>query len=557
MIKKLVVKNFAIIEDISLDFMGGMTAITGETGAGKSLLIDTIDLLLGARADTDMIRYGTDNAYILGVFSNEDEVSLLLEKNNIPQLDEIRVERIISSSKSQIKINNTSVSLTILKTIGKYLADLHIQNDTYKLFNPETYLNLLDPKMDNKFNKLVNDYTKYLFEYQNAIKKYEHIINSKNKTLERLEFLEFEHEELNNLDLSVDIDKILEEEIEKLDNFDKISTNLNEAYELIENNNSPLDNIYNASKLLDKIKSYSKEYEEYYDKMIDSYYILDEIRMNLSKEINNLDFDIDEFNLKQEKLNEINKAKEKYKMSVNELIEYNNKIDLEIKMATNYDELIKEIDDEVKNKFDNLKQKALDISNYRKKIAKELEKGIMKECMELDLENTIFKVEFKDIILDNPFDKSIFKENGIDEINFMITFNKGEPLKPLYKVASGGEASRLMLSFKSYFSEKNDAKLIVFDEIDSGVSGKTAMKIAKKMQEIAKNIQVLAITHLASVAASADQQMFISKEEINGRTKTNIKLLSMDERIKEIAQMLSGDIVTVYALEHAKELLKK
>ena len=277
--------------------------------------------------------------------------------------------------------------------------------------------------------------------------------------------------------------------------------------------------------------------------------------MNISKELDSLDFDEEEFNLKQERLNDINKAKEKYKMSLDELIKYNEKIALEIDIATNYDEVLKDKALLVSESYQALVDKGIKLSEYRKKLALELEKNITKECKDLDLENTIFKVSFNEAKFTDPFDNKPFLSTGIDDIDFLITFNKGEPLKPLYKVASGGEASRIMLAFKSYFSSKNNAKLMVFDEIDSGVSGVTALKIAKKMKDISKTIQVLAITHLASVAGIGDNHMFISKEEINGRTVTNVKLLSYDERVKEIATMINGDKISVYALEYAKELL--
>lgn len=555
MIKKLEVKNFAIIEDITLEFNSGMTVLTGQTGAGKSLIIDTISLLLGARADTDMIRYEAKEARIVGVFSNDSKLNDIFNNNNIPTLDDITVERTISQSKSTIKINGVSASLNLLKQIGAYLADLHIQNDTYSLFDKEKYLSLLDPVNDDKFNKLLNSYIEALYKYNTNLKDYETVLSSKNKTLERLEFLEYEHEELDKLDLKENLDKELEEEINMLENYDKISSNLSECYNLLNGDASSLDNIYDSAKLLGKISEYKEEFKEYNEKLMDSYYIIDEVRMNISKELESLDFDEEEFNLKQERLNDINKAKEKYKMSLDELIKYNEKIALEIDIATNYDEVLKDKALLVSESYQALVDKGIKLSEYRKKLALELEKNITKECKDLDLENTIFKVSFNEAKFTDPFDNKPFLSTGIDDIDFLITFNKGEPLKPLYKVASGGEASRIMLAFKSYFSSKNNAKLMVFDEIDSGVSGVTALKIAKKMKDISKTIQVLAITHLASVAGIGDNHMFISKEEINGRTVTNVKLLSYDERVKEIATMINGDKISVYALEYAKELL--
>ena len=556
MIEKLIVKNFVIIEDITIDFSEGMTVITGETGAGKSLIIDTINLLLGERADNDMIRDGKDSASIIGIFSNSDKIVSLLEKYDIKKKDNLEIERIISNSKNQIKINGVSVTLQILKSFSKLLADIHIQNDTMRLFNPDNYLDLVDPKNDNKFDNLLNAYTKALYDYNNSMKVYETVLKGQKETLDRLEFLEYEHKEIDSLGLYLNIDKELEEDINKLENYDKISNNLNQAYNNLENSNySALDSIYDAAKLLEKISDYDEKYLEYKEKLLDTYYISSEIKDEISKEINSLDFDEEELNIKIEKLNDINKAKEKYKKSVEELIDYNKKIALDIEMVTNYDELLNEKKQDVINSHKSLIKYANDIHEFRLKIASKMEKGIIKECMDLDLNNTFFNIKLDIPDLSDPFNKSIFTPKGIDTCNFLISFNKGESLKPLHKVASGGEASRIMLAFKSFFADKSDVSLMIFDEIDTGVSGITAKKIADKMYEISKKLQIICITHLPQVAARGDYHKFIYKEEINNRTFTKVSDLNYDKRVEEIATMLSGDRLSLYAIEHAKELL--
>ena len=556
MIKKLTVNNFVIIENISLEFNKGMTVITGETGAGKSLIIDTINLLLGERADNDMIRDGANYALVEGIFDTNDKINLLLEKYNIDKKDDITIERIISNTKNQIKINGNIVTLQILKNISRLLADIHIQNDTMRLFNPDTYLDLLDPKNNNEFIKLINSYTKALYDYEEKMKLYETVLKGQKETLDRLEFLEYEHKEIDSLGLYLNIDKELEEDINKLENYDKISNNLNQAYNNLENSNfSALDSIYDAAKLLEKISDYDEKYLEYKEKLLDTYYISSEIKDEISKEINSLDFDEEELNIKNKKLNDINKAKEKYKKSVEELIEYNNKIALDIEMVTNYDELLNEKKQDVINSHKTLIKYANDIHEFRLKIAFKMEKGIIKECMDLDLNNTLFNIKLDIPDLSDPFNKSIFTPKGIDTCNFLISFNKGESLKPLHKVASGGEASRIMLAFKSFFADKSDVSLMIFDEIDTGVSGITAKKIADKMYEISQKLQVICITHLPQVAARGDYHKFIYKEEINNRTFTKVSDLNYDKRVEEIATMLSGDRLSLYAIEHAKELL--
>lgn len=555
MLKLLSVKDFAIIEDLTVKFNNNLTVLTGETGAGKSLIIDTIGLLLGQRADSSMIRYGKSEASIVGVFDYKKDLDELFNKYGIKILEDITIERIITeSSKNTIKINNTFVTLNELKLISKRLASLHVQNDTFRLFNKDSYLEMLDSISNNDFNKLEAKYALSLMRYNEAIKEYEVVLKGKKNLEERLEFLKYEKDELEALELYPNMDIELEEVITKLSNFDKIQTNLSNAYNELDNNNL-LDYIYDSAKSIEKIEDYDKSYQDNKEKILDCYYILDEIKGNIRKELDNLDFDEEELNKAIEKQDLLSKAMNKYKKNVLELIDYLKEISLSIDMAENYEETLEERKKKVIDNFNELKTISLDITNYRKKQALKLAKNVILECKDLDLENTQFEVDFNNVLYDNPFDKGIFKESGVDEIDFLVSFNKGEPLKPLYRVASGGEASRMMLAFKAIFYLQSNVSLMIFDEIDTGVSGQTAKKIANKIHEISKNVQVLCITHLPQVAARGDYHKHIYKELVDGRTKTLIKDLNKEERIEEIASMLSGDSLSLYALEHAKELL--
>ena len=289
---------------------------------------------------------------------------------------------------------------------------------------------------------------------------------------------------------------------------------------------------------------------------MDFYYISTDIKDDISKEINSLDYDEDELNIAIERLNKINKAKDKYKKSVNELIKYLEEINIELDMNNNYDELLDNTKKDLKALFDKLKNSSIKLTEYRKKLALDIEKGIVKETNDLDLENTSFKVKFNDVNYDDYLDKSIFSDSGVDKVDFLISFNKGEPEKSLHKVASGGEMSRIMLAFKSYFSKSSITDLMIFDEIDTGVSGVTAKKIAIKMHNISNDKQVLCITHLPQVAAMGKYHKHIYKVLENNRTKTMIEDLTGDKRIEEIAKMLSGDTISIYALNHAKELIE-
>ena len=556
MLKSLEVSNFAIIEDLHVDFLNNMSVLTGETGAGKSLIIDSITLLLGGRADLDMIRYGFDRAYIKGVFDTTDYLNNILSNMGINILDDIVIEReITTSSKNKIKINNTNITLQMLKDFSVNLAIINSQNDTFKLFNKDNYIELVDPENDDKFDKLKNKYTLKLYEYNNKYEVYNKVLKNKNDLSKEKEFLEYNVKELESLSLEEDIDIKLEEEINRLSHFDKIKKNLCDAMNYISGEVNIIDQIYNIKEAIDNISSYDKKYEDIKERLDDIYYNLDDITSNISSDFDNLDYDEEEFNNLIERLNEINKAKDKYKMNVNELISYLSDAKLKLEMATNYDDVLNEKKNDLIKSFEELKNTSIELSNYRKKICKNIEDGIIKEVYDLGLINTRFEIKFMDIDLSDPFNKSIFKSNGIDDIDLLISFNKGEPLKPLYKVASGGEMSRVMLAFRSYFSKGSKLQLIVFDEIDTGVDGEIAIKIAKKMHNISKYMQVLCITHLPSVASIGDNHYHIYKEEIDNRTYTRINLLNMDERIKEVAVMLSGNKVSLYALDAAKEMI--
>ena len=557
MLQMVRVKNFAIIEDIEVNFNKNMTVLTGQTGAGKSLIIDAISLILGARADLDMIRYGETESTITAVF-NELSLDAIECINNLGYNfnSEITITRVISNTgKNVIKVNNQNVTLNQLKQIGLYLGDIHVQYDTYRLINKDNYLSFLDDFKDKTFLNHYNNYQVKRIKYLDALKKYNDCLKKSKDLSNKLEFLQFQKEELEALSLEEDIDLKLEAEIEKLSNFDKIFTNLNEAYQNISDDVFNLDSLYEAAMNLGKIKEFDPEYTSNHEALLDAYYQIEEIKSYLYKAKDALDFDPDYLDDLNSRLYEINKVKEKYKMSVNELIKYLADITLELSLLTNFDEAIKELKNDIIIKHQDLVKISNTLRSYREKNARRCEKAIVKECVDLDLAHTKFEIVFNEVDLTDPFNSLIFLENGIDVVDFYISFNIGEPVKPLNKVASGGELSRIMLAFKAIYLEKNPLSFMVFDEIDSGVSGVTARKIAMKMHEISKRTQVLAITHLAQVAAIADTQLYIAKEEESKRTKTVVKQLSYDERITEIAIMLSGMELSSGILQTAKALL--
>ena len=557
MLEKLVVRNFAIIEDISINFKDGMTVLTGQTGAGKSLLIDSISLLLGSRADTDMIRYGAKEAYICGEFKySNPKINEILNELGINVSDTLKIERTIGEKKSTIKINDTTTNLTILNRITINLADISSQQETFRLLNKDNYLSFIDSKTDTKLNSLLNDYVIKREEYLDNYQELKEIEQKSKLSKDNLDYLESAYKELSCLDLYKGLDKEIEDKILKLKNFDKIYSNLKEAYERMCNEYFNIDAIYDSYESVKSVVKYDESLKEICDNLDTSYSLASNSIETIKKILSNMEYDPDEFDELNKRQNEINNMCLKYHKDFDKLVDYVQELKFEIDLVSNYDELLDKTNKKLKNSFDILTRASKELTSYRKDLALKLSDEIVNECEELELPNTKFLVSFEDIDYSNYLNKDIFKDNGTDIIDFMVSLNLGEPLKPLSKVASGGEMSRIMLAFKAHYAKINQLSMMVFDEIDTGVSGHVAKEIAKKMKDITKYNQVLAITHLPQVAAYADNQLFIYKEELDGRTITHVKELDNKDRIIEIAKMLSGETVSKYALETAKEMLE-
>lgn len=551
MIKTLHVSNFAIIDDINLEFKPNMTSLTGQTGAGKSLIIDCISLLLGARADLDMIRYNESKALIEGVFDYKNKkIDEILEKYGIEIKDDLTIKREISK-RSSILVNNSPITLNGLKELSFYLADIHVQNDTYKLVNPDNYINILDLFSDKKIDELYNNYTYDLSMYKDTLKEYKDLINKNNEVNEKLDLLKFQYDELSKLDLKENELDNISKEINTLNNYDKIYNNLNYALEKLEN----IDDIYDSISFLKKISDYNDSYDNYINTLESAYYSIDDIKGEIKRSISNMDFNKEYLDELIERENELKRIVKKYKMSIDELIIHITKIKKEIDKCENYDEYVSNLYKDLLKKHQKVVESAKKLEELREKTGKILSKELVNVSKELDLENINFEISFKYNDVTDPIN-SLFYDYGISNVDFLISLNKGEPVKPLSKVASGGELSRIMLGLKTILSSKQNLSLMVFDEIDSGISGITASHIAKKIKEISKNTQVLCITHLPHVASISDNQLYISKYEKDGRTYTKVEELSYDERVKQIAIMISGEKITESALNNAKELLK-
>lgn len=554
MLRELKVKNFAIIEDIEIKFNDGLTVLTGETGAGKSLIIDCIGLLLGERAASEMIRQGEDKAVVTGIFDNQTQLlKAALEKANVPEKDGlIEISRTISTTKNIVKINDASVTLGDLKNIMALIADIHQQFDMVKLFNNENYLAMVDG-----FNqRLVKQYLdKYLAGFallKEQYNSYQALVKRIDEFNHNQEEYEYAYNELKALDLKEGEEEEIESEISLLENYDKIYALLMESKELMDGN--ALSDTYQIKENITKLASYQSEYEEYVSRLDNAYYELEDIFDDIKKKADRLNYDPTRLDNLIERSHTINSLKKKYAKSFNELIAYQNELAELLKYKEDYSILLKEEKDKLASIYNETYIAAMDLHKVRESIGNSIAKDLEKTLSDLAL-NCRFNVVISNKEKSEDFNLSIFNENGIDEVEFYIETNIGEGLKPLAKVVSGGELSRVMLAIKLLYIKSQKISTIIFDEIDTGISGDVASKVAKKIKELSYNHQVITITHLPQVACLSEHHIRISKSVVNKRTYTSIKELSLDEKIYEIASLISSGKVTEKQLEYAKEMI--
>lgn len=546
MLLSLTVKNFAIIDNISIDFNKGMTVLTGETGAGKSLIIDAIGLLFGDRASNELVRYGENKAIIEGVFSDySNNVCEILENNDITNSDLLVIKReIYQNGKSIAKVNGETITLNVLELLSTELGDIHTQFDVVKLVNPKNYFSFID---NDRINFLLNDYKDLLNKYRKVFSIYNQKKEQEGLNNQKLDFLNYQKNELEKAKLDPDEEEILKNELNVINNFEKISENYQEFIDLFADNNI-IESIYDSINALKKNVEYNGKLENYIQRLESAYYDLDDLNQDIISLKKDIEYNPLELDQKNERLSVYSSLKRKYKMDTKQLIAYYNNIKKEIDDIENYDFQINELEKQKNQLYQEVKKVAEEISSIRFEEAKVLKDNLLKVFPELSLKNTNL-----DIILKQTEN---FYNNGIDEIDFMISFNKGEPLKPLNKTASGGELSRFMLALKAISCHKNMHKTFIFDEIDTGVSGEVAGSIALKMKEISQNNQVICVTHLPQVASIASEHLNITKNILeNNRTITNIKKLNYDEKVNSIALMISKGNITDASIALAKEFL--
>ena len=539
MISTLHIKNIGIIEDITIDLNEGLNVLTGETGAGKTLIIDSLKIVSGGRFSKEMLRKGTTNAFV--------ELCIYLPNNENSVDGNIIISREINlSGRNMCKINGRMVTVNELKTFMSNFIEIHGQNDNQNLLDNKKHLKYLDGFIGKEIEEIKSEYLQLYNKYKEIEQKLKENYGDDKERQRKLDLLRYQIEEIEEADLKVDEEDDLEEKRKIMLNSEKILENLSGADEVIEN--TSIDSISTVIKALEKIENIDKKYDAVSSNLKNIYYELQELSRDISKYKEEIFFDEEERDYVEERLDLIHNLKRKYGNTIKEILEYKEEIKAEVEHIENlelYNNNLKQEKKKLENNMDIITGK---IHNLRKENAQKLSEKINRELNELEMKNAKINVhvDYSDEYL----------KTGKDIVEFYITTNLGEDEKELSKIASGGEMSRTMLAIKKVLADVDETPILIFDEIDTGISGKAANSVAQKLKAIANNHQIMCISHLPNIAAIADYNYFISKNVLNQRTRTSVKLLEEDEVVKEIARISSGEVNDI-TLKYANELRNK
>ena len=551
MLIQLNIKQFGIIESATIELKNGLTVLSGETGAGKSMILAAISQLSGQRTSTSYIRYGEEKASVEGVFDfpKNKEVINIFKDLDLDLEDEVIIIRrdIYSSGKSVCRINGTIVNLSTLKKVAVYLLDMHEQHDNQILLVEKNHLNLIDSFNKEEIKKVRTEYKEKYKEYKVVTEKIENLKQQESDILQKVDFLKFQYQELTQMKLKKDEDISLEKDIDYLENFEKVNTLAYSITDGIDGEYGILSKLAGIKSNLGELSRYNSNFEEKYEEITNLYYILDDLKYEVSSYTDDIEYDEEKLDCLIFRMDKIKNLEKKYSRSLNDLIIFREEIKEELEELENYEENYDKYIVEQKNILAELKSLGDKLTTIRKKTAQKLESLIQEELKFLYMDKSTIKVDFKD---------KEYASDGKDDVRILISANLGEPLKSLSKVASGGELSRVMLALKIIFSRSIEATSIIFDEIDTGVSGRVSQRMAEKMYQLGVGSQVLCISHLPQTTALADTNLLISKEVIDKRTLTSIKELDRQQKIEEVARMISGDKMTRLSEEHAIEMLK-
>lgn len=553
MLENLYIKNVALIKEEEIDLENGLNIISGESGAGKSMFIDSINFVLGNKPQKDFIRHGEHEAIVSATFfiENNDTIEVLKNLDILVLEDnQIQIKRSINSkNKNNIKINGKTSTLAILKEISKYLVDIHLQLDNHELLKKSKHIEYLDLVCTDELLPLKKELTIYNTKYKEIVKQIETLLKDEQEKQRRIDILEFQLEELEEANLTVDEDESLENRQKMLSNVEKITNNSEKIVQLLYNgndNDTAYDMITKAIDLLDEIKDVDTKLQTVLENLIEAQVSIEDISLTIRDYGDSVDGNPNELLEIEDRLSLIYRMKKKYGQTIEEILQYQDNISEELYTLNNSDKIIGNL----KKEEEDLKEKCLSICSQITKIRL---KNIPKVTK--NIESSLIDLGMKDIKFDILCTKNdTFTNNGIDDVSFLISTNKGQDLKPLEKVVSGGEMSRIMIAIKALISNDYNIETFIFDEIDTGVSGRTAQKVGEKLREIGKQHQILCITHLPQIANMGSNNIIIYKETINQETITHIKTLNSEEKTKELARLIAGVEITDQTILAAKEM---
>ena len=564
MLKTLHIKDYALLEQVDVQFGAGLNIITGETGAGKTILIDAMSLLLGERASTEVVRKGADKSVVEGIFevTSNKKVQALLEQNEIEFLPELIIRREISlKGSNRCFINDTPAQLSLVKELGDLLVDLHGQHEHQSLLKTETHIEYLDNAGETE--DLLRTYKwiyKSLSKLQNELSE----LKEKEAVLkEKKGLFEFQIKEIDDVSPEENEEEKLNEELKVLENSEKLRQLTTELYQgLYDNENSVYDNLMNLKNAVNDLTRIDKSFNETNEEYEAALAIINEIAGYLRSYSGKIDFDPEKLESIRIRLGAISLLKKKFGGSVNSVLEHRKRIGEEYQIAENYSEKISDLKTRIKAIRENCGSTADKLSIERKKAVKKVEEDIAELLKQVGIPNSKFQIRISNAPAEDSEEfiivngkKFKFNSSGYDDVQFFISTNLGEDLKPLAKIASGGEVSRIMLTLKSILARRDKLPLLIFDEIDTGVSGHIAQKVGQKLKELASHHQVIAITHLPQIAGLADQHFAVEKLETDKRVISRIRKLNREERIREVAKLMSGENITEASIKGAKELM--
>ena len=539
MIDRIEINNFATIEHLSFDLGDHFNVITGETGAGKSVLITAVSTVLGDRADTSMVRTGADRAFIqIAGTKNGEDVVISRE--------------ILAGGKSVSKLNGEMVTLGQLRNFCKDWIDIHGQYDNQQILDPDNHILITDSYhsevLEPELEKLRSCYD----EYKAAQKEYDDLLKAEKEAARQQDYYRFEYNYIRELKLYESEDKELQDRLAMMKNSSRIFRNVRSSYDILQGNGyeggpSMLDELSRVASELSDIGSFSEQISSMASRTYDAYYSLDDIASSLRDLLTSLDFSEQDMDDISGRLAVIEDAKRKYHMSVEEIIAYGNELGGKLEMIQDFDSEKKRLADIARSRYDELEAQADHVSELRHIIAARLESAIIKELADLEFANSEFKIDINRLDEIGPL--------GYDKVEFLISTNPGDPLMPLTKIASGGEISRIMLAFKHIIGETDRVETMIFDEIDTGISGHTALVVGRKLSEIADHRQIISVTHLPQIAAYGDDNYLISKSVDNQKSYTNIGHLDEESKVRMLAALFSGSSESENALEAARELI--